>query len=61
MDRELRRSLVLLGAVTLVTAWFSELYYHPDEHFQILELMSWKLGITPVSELMWEFPARIRP
>ncbi|HKU65010.1 MAG TPA: hypothetical protein VJQ06_08125 [Rhizomicrobium sp.] len=61
MDRELRRSLVLLGAVTMVTAWFSELYYHPDEHFQILELMSWKLGVTPVSELMWEFPAHIRP
>ena len=61
MARELRRSLVLLGAVTMVTAWFSELHYHPDEHFQILEFMSWKLGITPVSELMWEFPARIRP
>jgi len=61
MDRELRRSLVLLGAATLVTAWFSQLFYHPDEHFQILEFMSWKLGITPVSELPWEFSSRIRP
>jgi phosphatidylinositol glycan class B len=61
MDRELKRSLILLGLVTLVTAWFSQLYYHPDEHWQTLEFMSWKLGITPVSELPWEFPARIRP
>jgi len=61
MDRELRRSLLLLAAVTLVTAWFSETFYFPDEHYQILEFMSWKLGITPVSELPWEFSARIRP
>jgi len=61
MDRELRRSLILLGVVTLVTAWFSELFYHPDEHFQILEFMSLKLGLTPASELPWEFPAQIRP
>src|SRR5437868_10741173 len=61
MDRELRRSLLLLAAVTLVTAWFSQLFYNPDEHYQILEFLSWKLGITPVSELPWEFSARIRP
>jgi phosphatidylinositol glycan class B len=61
MDKELKRSLVLLGVVTLVTAWFSELHYHPDEHYQTLEFMSWKLGITPVSELPWEFSSRIRP
>src|SRR5262245_3254094 len=61
MDKELKRSLIVLSLVTLVTAWFSELFYHPDEHFQTLEFMSWKLGITPVSDLPWEFPARIRP
>src|ERR1044071_1072032 len=61
MDREFRRSLVLLGAVTLVTAWFSVTFYFPDEHYQILEFMSWKLGVTPVSELPWEFSAQIRP
>ncbi|HMH64780.1 MAG TPA: hypothetical protein VK515_04300 [Rhizomicrobium sp.] len=61
MDRELRRSLLILGAVTIVTAWFSVLFYFPDEHHQVLEFMSWKLGITPASELPWEFSARIRP
>lgn len=61
MDKDLRRSLVILAAVVLVTAWFSETFYFPDEHFQILEFMAFKLGITPASELPWEFGARIRP
>lgn len=57
----LRRSLVILTAVTVVTAWFSNTFYFPDEHYQILEFLGYKLGITPVSELPWEFEARIRP
>jgi phosphatidylinositol glycan class B len=61
MDRELRRSLIFLAAIVIVTAWFSETFYFPDEHFQILEFMSWKLGITPVLALPWEFSVRIRP
>jgi phosphatidylinositol glycan class B len=61
MDRELRRSLLILAAVISVTAWFSVTFYFPDEHFQVLEFVSHKLGITPASQLPWEFSARIRP
>jgi phosphatidylinositol glycan class B len=61
MDRELRRSFLILASVTLVTAWFSVLFYFPDEHYQVLEFMSYRLGITAASELPWEFSARIRP
>ena len=61
MTAELKRSLLLLGAVTLVTAWFSNLFYFPDEHYQVLEFMSFKLGGTPASSLPWEYSARIRP
>ena len=61
MDRALGRSLVILAAVTIVTAWFSNTFYFPDEHYQILEFMGHKLGITPASALPWEFAARIRP
>jgi phosphatidylinositol glycan class B len=61
MDKELRRSLLILAAVIAVTAWFSELFYFPDEHYQVLEFMSFKLGITPASDLPWEFSVRIRP
>jgi phosphatidylinositol glycan class B len=61
MDKELRRSLWVLAAVILVTAWFSETFYFPDEHYQVLEFMSYRLGITQASDLPWEFSARIRP
>ncbi len=61
MDKALRRSLLILAAVIVVTAWFSELFYFPDEHYQVLEFMSYKLGITRASDLPWEFSARIRP
>src|SRR5262245_39142750 len=61
MDRMLRRSLLILTAVTVVTAWFSVTFYFPDEHFQVLEFMGLKLGITPASDLPWEYEARIRP
>lgn len=61
MTAELRRSLLLLTVVVVVTAWFSDLFYFPDEHFQVLEFMSHKLGITPASALPWEFHQRIRP
>jgi phosphatidylinositol glycan class B len=61
MDRALRQSLLLLAAVTLVTAWFSITFYFPDEHYQVLEFVSYKLGIARSSDLPWEFSARIRP
>jgi len=61
LARILRRSLLILAGVTIITAWFSNTFYFPDEHYQILEFMSLKLGITPASELPWEFEARIRP
>jgi phosphatidylinositol glycan class B len=61
MDKTLRHSLLILAAVITVTAWFSELFYFPDEHYQVLEFMSYKLGITPASDLPWEFGVHIRP
>lgn len=61
MTAELKRSLLLLTAVVIVTAWFSNLFYFPDEHYQVLEFMSHRLGITPASALPWEFHQRIRP
>jgi phosphatidylinositol glycan class B len=57
----LRRSLAILAGVTIVTAWFSNTFYFPDEHYQILEFMGHRLGITPAAELPWEHEARIRP
>ena len=61
MDRALRQSLLLLAAATLVTAWFSVTFYFPDEHYQVLEFVSYKLGVTRAGDLPWEYSARIRP
>jgi phosphatidylinositol glycan class B len=44
----------------LVTAWFSNLFYFPDEHFQVLEFLGLKLGITPVSAMAPEYAAHVR-
>ena len=61
MTAQLNRSLLLLTVVVIVTAWFSNLFYFPDEHYQVLEFMSHKLGITRAQDLPWEFQQRIRP
>lgn len=52
---------ILSLIVFLVTSYFSVGYYHPDEHFQILEFCNYKLGNSPASDLPWEFNERIRP
>jgi GPI mannosyltransferase 3 len=45
----------------VLAAYFSVGYHHPDEHFQILEFASYKLGNIPAEDLPWEFEAQIRP
>ncbi len=56
------RSAVWIGAIVLaITAFFSAGVHHADEHYQVLEFAGWKLGITPASELPWEFGERMRP
>lgn len=57
----LNRGFAVLAVVTVVTAWFSETYFFPDEHYQVLEYMAMKLGVTSPADLPWEFGARARP
>jgi phosphatidylinositol glycan class B len=56
-----RFCLAITFALYMSSAWFSEGYYHPDEHFQILEFAHCKLGLSAPSDLAWEYPAKIRP
>ncbi len=46
--------------VFLITAYFSVGFYHPDEHFQILEFAQYKLGNIDASILPWEFHEKMR-
>jgi phosphatidylinositol glycan class B len=50
-------SLVLHVAAAFLSAGF----YHSDEHFQILEFLNYKLGLTAAHNLPIEFGERIRP
>jgi phosphatidylinositol glycan class B len=36
-------------------------YYHPDEHFQIIEFANYKMGYTAPFDLAWEFGKKVRP
>ncbi len=45
----------------VLTAYFSEGFFHPDEHFQILEFCNYKMGLSPAEDLPWEFKEKIRP
>ena len=36
-------------------------YYHPDEHFQLIEFAGLKLGWNETSDLAWEYNEQIRP
>jgi phosphatidylinositol glycan class B len=56
------RKLIIFGIIIhIFTAIFSVGYYHVDEHFQILEFTSLKLGIAQEEQLPWEFQAHLRP
>ncbi len=56
------RKLIIVGVVIhIITAIFSVGYYHVDEHFQILEFTSIKLGIAQEEDLPWEYQAHLRP
>ncbi|MCP4133091.1 MAG: hypothetical protein GY754_19145 [bacterium] len=43
-----------------VTAWFSIGFIHADEHFQIIELVSYKFGQIDKAYLPWDFHSQIR-
>lgn len=46
---------------TFIASYFSLGYYHPDEHWQLLEYAGYKLGIVSKASLPWEFGCQMRP
>jgi GPI mannosyltransferase 3 len=47
--------------ILVITAYFSEGFYHPDEHFQLLELAHLKIsGHGDFSLFNWDFHSKIR-
>ncbi|HTA28382.1 MAG TPA: hypothetical protein VK809_11365 [Bacteroidia bacterium] len=46
--------------LNIICAWFSKGFYHPDEHYQILEFCNYKLGNATAASLPWEFTQKMR-
>ena len=55
-----RSALALAVLIYLITAWNSNGYYHPDEHYQIIEFAGQKLGANNADELPWEWRTQSR-
>ncbi len=56
------KHIFILGILFhLLAVIFSEGYHRPDEHLGLMRFMTMKLGLFPVEELSWEYPAKIRP
>lgn len=56
------KSVFILSAIfVLFGAIFSDGFYHLDEHYQILEFASFKLGISGLEDMPWEFHEKMRP
>lgn len=60
--KDISYKIITLFAIFVyaIAAVFSEGYYHPDEHFQILEFAAYKLGHVDEFQLPWEFNEAIR-
>lgn len=53
--------VVIIGTIYCIECISSEGFFHPDEHFQIVEFAKWKMGESTPSSMAWELPAHIRP
>jgi len=55
-----RKVFIAAIAVYAITAWFSSGFYSADEHYQVIAFVEAKAEHQPLSELPWEYDARIR-
>jgi GPI mannosyltransferase 3 len=54
--------LILIAiAWYMLTAFFSNGYYHADEHYQVIEFAGVKSGKVNPNELAWEYREMVRP
>jgi hypothetical protein len=60
-QRSIRAIVIASVLLHLVTAWMSLGYHQLDEHFQILEMLSYHLGHTPRDGLPIDFSQQVRP
>jgi phosphatidylinositol glycan class B len=60
-DRKLQMILAGGFIIQLVTCITATGFYHPDQHFSIIEFSSWHLGKESGVSYVWEFTHFVRP
>jgi GPI mannosyltransferase 3 len=54
-------SVILALILYTIAAWYEMGYFHPDEHYQLIEFAGLKTGFNFPEDLAWEYHAAIRP
>jgi len=61
----IKRGYLIVFLVSIIVfflaAYYNIGYFHPDEHYQIIEFAGFKLGWNNPTELAWEFKNMLRP
>src|SRR6185295_19295074 len=60
-DRKVQ--LIIAGGliIQLITCITATGFYHPDQHFSVIEFSSWQLGRESGASYVWEFTHHVRP
>lgn len=57
----MRKYYIIAFILFIATAFFSEGFFHEDEHFQLVEYANFKMGNVPSDDLPWEYYEQMRP
>lgn len=60
-DRRLQLILAAGFIIQIITCITAIGFYHPDQHFSIVEFSSWQLGKPSGASYVWEFTHFVRP
>ena len=61
MVKQQQKIYLFSAFLFVVTAYFSQGFYHCDEHAQVMEFAGMKLGLTEKANLAWEYGSEMRP
>ena len=63
VQKDRKVQLILAGGlvIQLITCFTAIGFYHPDQHFSIIEFSSWQLGKESGVSYVWEFDHHVRP
>jgi phosphatidylinositol glycan class B len=60
IEKLYQNRIIFLFVVYSLLVFFSEGYYHFDEHFQVIEFAGLKFGINQANDLPWEYHSQLR-